>query len=171
MARLPVANVLKRLVRDKADFVLIGVFAINHYAPDPSYAYLTQDCDILIRPDIATIRKAVRALQAEKYKLQAGGEPLPDPDDWMLARVLERRAMIRATKPGSMVIDIVLEAKGFRFPQWRKERRFFKVAGIKAPVASLSKLIKSKRLSGREKDKAFLKLYESAIKDWPVTNY
>ena len=74
MKRLPHLAVLRRLNRARVDYVLIGVFAINHYVRDPGSVYSTLDCDILIRPEPGHLRKAIRALQAEGYDLEAGDD-------------------------------------------------------------------------------------------------
>ncbi len=162
----PLLRALDRLARAKVDFLLIGVHAINHYAPDASAAYATQDCDILLRPDSGNLAKALRALGAAGYRLEAGGEPLPPADPLLIRRLLERRALVTARKPGSLPIDLALEAAGLPYAGCARRRRMFRACGVRLPVAALADLIRSKRLSGREKDRAFLRLYEARLREW-----
>ena len=118
-------DAIKLLLQNKVRLLLIGVFAVNHYARDSSAAYMTQDCDILLQPDPKNLRKAVDAFYKGKYALQCGGEPLIKPDSLTLRRIIEHRALIRAAKPRRMTIDLVLEAKGFSFEQWHRRRKTF----------------------------------------------
>lgn len=159
----PHLRVLARLNRLSVDYLLIGVLAINHYADDPASAYSTQDCDVLLKPDLGNLRRAVRALLAEGYELSAGSEPLPAPDALVLRRILERRASIVGKRGGALGVDLVLDAGGLSFSAWRRGRREFRVGTILVPCASLEKLLAAKERAARPKDKAFLKLYRAGL--------
>ena len=151
--------------KTRVDYVLIGVLAINHYADGPSSAYSTSDCDVLLRPELGNLRRAARAVLAEGYELNAGGEPLPEPDDLILRRILERRANIVGQRPGTLSVDMVLDAGGMTFAEWKKGRRLFNVGRIRVPCAALEKLLLSKQRSGRAKDIEFLRLYRARLRD------
>lgn len=165
MKRPPHLAVLRRLNKAGVDYVLIGVLAINHYVRDPGSMYSTLDCDILIRPEADHLRKAIRVLLSEGYRLEAGGEPLISPDDLLVARLVEHRATIRGLKRDSLAIDLVLETSGFSFSDWHRGRRFFKAGGLRIPCGSLTQLLRSKEISGRPKDRAFLKLYGAQLEE------
>lgn len=158
-------RVLRRMARRRTDFVLIGVFAINHYAPDPSFAYATQDCDILVRPEPGNLSKALACLVQEGYELFAGSEPLPPPDSLTLRRLTELRAVVRGRKEGSLAVDVVLEAGAISYARWRRGSRVFRVGGASVRVAGLNQLITSKKAAGRKKDRDFLRLYSSVVRD------
>jgi hypothetical protein len=162
---IPHYKVLARLNRLKVDYVLIGVLAINHYSDTPESIYFTQDCDVLLRPDLPNLRRAVRVVVAEGYSLEAGGEPLPPPDDLTLERILKHRANIVSRKRASLTVDLVLDAGGMSFAKWKTGRRLFKAGTIRVPCASLRKLLLAKKRAGRKKDRAFLALYRAGLRD------
>lgn len=164
-ARAPHLLALRRLNRARVDYLLIGVMGINHYATEPGAVYSTLDCDLLLRPTLPNLRRAVRALLSEGYRLESGGEPLGTPDAWLLERILRHRAAVTALKAGSLAIDIVLEGSGFSFSAWRRRRRIFRAGNIAIPCGDLDQLLLSKRLTGRRKDRAFLRLYRARLRD------
>lgn len=164
MFEYPHLRVLARLNRARVEYLLIGVLAINHYADDPGSAYATADCDVLLLPDLGNLRRAMRCLLAEGFELTAGGEPLPEPDYLTLRRMLERRATVVGRRSGALGIDLVLDAGGMSFANWRKGRRLFKVGAIRVPCAGLDKLLRAKERAGRPKDIAFLKLYGAGLR-------
>ena len=162
LKRPPHLEALAGLSRAKVDYLLIGVLAINHYAKDPGSIYSTLDCDVLLRPDPSHVSRALRVLGGLGYSFKSGREPLL-PDPLTVSRLVQNRAMIRAEKEGSLPLDLVLEARGFSFEDFYRRRRMFKAAGVGIPVGNLAQLLRSKELSGRPKDRAFLRLYRSRL--------
>lgn len=144
--------------------MLIGALALDHFAPETAAVYATLDCDILLRPTIANVRKAYRTLLREKYALSVGGEPLGKADELALRRILENKIAARAERADSLPIDMLIEAKGFGFQEWWAGRTYFKVGRVRVPCASLEHVLESKRQAGRDKDKKLLALYETAYK-------
>ena len=55
-------QVLAALNASRVDYLLIGALALGHYAPDAASFYVTADCDLLVRPTAANLRKALRVL-------------------------------------------------------------------------------------------------------------
>lgn len=153
---------LQRLNAARVDYVMIGVMAINHYAKDPSAVYSTLDCDILLRRDPANLLRALRALLQDGRDLRVLGEPLGKIDSLICRRIVERHGLVTAEKTGEMPIDVVLEIKGAEFPDLKKRRRVFTVAGVRVPCADLRDVLDAKQRAGRDKDLAFLKLYGAA---------
>lgn len=163
--KLPLAKALAGLNAARVDYVMIGVLAINHYAKDPSSVYSTLDCDLLLRPDPDNLFRALKALRRGGCELTVDGEPLGGADLLLCRRIVECGGTVTALKPGEMPIDIVLEIKGGNFTALKRRRRLFKVAGVRVPCADLKDVLDAKRLAGRPKDKAFLKLYEAGQQD------
>ncbi len=172
MTRIPPhARALARLNRAKVDYVLIGVTAINHYAREPGEVFSTLDCDVLLRPEPRNLTRALKALAAEGYRFECGGEPVPRPDALTVQSIVANRATLRALKKGSLPLDLVLETKGYRFTDWRRRRRIFRVGRALIPCASLEQLLEAKERVGRAKDRAFLRLFRAHRKVGRVKKY
>ncbi len=157
-------QVLAALNASEVDYLLVGALALGHYAPDAASFYVTADCDLLVRPTAANLRKALRVLVRCSYSLTAGGEPLVRVDSLVLKRLLERRIAVRSDSATGMPIDVLVDAIGYTYAQWRRTRKVFKVKGVRVPCAGLEQVLESKRLAGRDKDKKLLALYETAYK-------
>lgn len=158
----PHLRALLRLKRARVDFLMVGAMALNNFAPEISSTYSTGDCDILLRPTLTNLRRALRELGAADYRLWVNDEPLIRPDALILRRLLEARVTVRAEKEGGLPIDLLVAAKGFAFADWWKHRVRFKAGNAFIPCASLDQILESKRQAGREKDRVLLALYESA---------
>lgn len=152
-------RVLSRIDDARVPYLLMGVLAIGHYALESGEAYLTDDCDILIRPRPRDLSRVLDALTAERYALSCGGESLPWPDRLIARRLVEHRAVVRAKKRDCLGIDIMLVAAGASFAELWKRREIFHSQGVRIKCASLEDLLASKARAGRPKDKAFLTLY------------
>lgn len=164
MSRSGHLRVLAALNASRADYLLVGALALGHYAPDAASFYVTADCDLLIRATAANLRKVLRVLVRCGYSLTAGGEPLVRIDSLVLKRLLERRIAVRSDSATGMPIDVLVDAIGYPYSQWRRTRKVFKVNGVRVPCAGLEQVLESKRLAGRDKDKKLLALYEAAYK-------
>lgn len=154
---------LQRVKRAKVDFLMVGALALNSFAPEIAATYSTNDCDVLVRPSLAHLRRALRELVRSGYALSVNDEPLVGLDDLILRRLLERRVTVRAEKDSSMPIDVMVEAIGYSFAQWWKGRRSFRAGSVRIPCASLEQVLGSKRAAGRDKDKTLLALYEAGV--------
>lgn len=164
MSRPGHLKVLAAFNAARVDYVVVGAMALGHYAPDSASFYVTADCDILVRPTAANLRKALRLLVRSGYRLSAGGEPLVGIDDLILKRLLQLRATVLAESENGMPIDLMVDAIGYSFDEWRLKRTLFKVEGVRVPCASLEHILESKHQAGRDKDKKLLALYESAYR-------
>jgi hypothetical protein len=77
---------------------------------------------------------------------------------------VERRALVRATGPDNLLVDLTLVMAGFDFETVWAERRTFIVDGMDVPVARLLHIVPSKEASGRDKDRLFLATHEEALR-------
>jgi hypothetical protein len=161
----PFREALAALVRASVDFVLVGVGGINFYARDASEVVRTVDLDVLLRPRVGSLRAALAALQAAGFSFEAGGESFLDVDDEsVLARIVESGGNLAAELGGGR-IDLMLSMTGFTFDQLMVDAERFRLADVEVPVGRLEKLLRSKELAGRPKDREFLRLFAARLRE------
>jgi hypothetical protein len=145
-------------------FVLIGVSGANHYASSGQAAFLTRDHDLFLPPDPDNLLQAWMACTDCGMELWLSDEPLEQPRDrWLADRVIERRALTRATGPDDLQVDLTLVMKGYDFETVWNERREFVIDGVTLPVARLLHIVTSKHAAGRDKDRLFLATHRDAL--------
>jgi len=148
------------------DFVLVGVGGINFYARDPAQAFATLDVDVLLAPRVANLRLALKTLALLGFQFESGGEPFIDiGDDSTLATILDRGATLCARHSSSAQLDLMAAITGFTYAELASDAIRFQVSGSEVPVGRLGKLLRSKQLSGRPKDRAFLEAFEARADD------
>lgn len=156
---------LRALKARDVRFVLIGVAGANYYASAASVIFTTQDRDFFFPPDPPNLLKAWDACEAAGLSLWSSEEPLDQPRDlWLAERIVERRALVRATDQEGLDVDLSLVMAGFEFETVWRERRLFPVEGVEVPVARLSQIVASKAAAGRQKDRLFLATHEEALR-------
>lgn len=142
-------------------YVVVGMAGINYYAENPSETFGTLDYDIFLEPSLTNVKKAVQTMQDLGFTLgiETG---LLHPGN--LKEVVRHRKTITATTPDGLMIELLLQISGYPFSQIARDVATFTVGGIPIRVGKLEKLIESKRLSNRPKDRQFLKRYELIFK-------
>lgn len=156
------ARALAALTQAGVDFVLVGVGGINFYARTPAEAYATLDLDALLAPSAANLAAALRALHALGYRFEAGGEPFLDIDEEsLLASLVRRGATLNALHDRDGQIDLMLSITGSSYSDLAGDAATFRIAESAVRVGRLEKLLAAKRASGRPKDLAFLRAFES----------
>jgi hypothetical protein len=162
----PFAHLVTALHGAGVRFVLIGVWGANFWARSASTIFTTQDYDLLLPLDPDQVLQAWRACEQAGLALWCGDEPLDQPRDAALAqRVLDSRALVRATDGHTLDVDLSLTMSGFDFETVWRERRLFRVEGVDVPVARLRHIVESKAAAGRPKDRLFLATHEEALRD------
>ena len=160
----PLASVARSLHARAVRFVLIGVGGANYYAPSGQAAFITQDHDLFLPSDPDNLVQAWAACNDAGLELWSAGEPLDIPRDrWLAERIVERRALTRATGPDNFLVDLTLVMKGYEFDAVWTERREFIVDGVVVPVARLLHIVESKHAAGRDKDRLFLATHRDAL--------
>jgi len=145
-------------------FVVIGVSGANYWAHAAGVVFLTHDHDIFLPPDSENLVAAWSACETAGFELWLLNEPLDQPrDTWLADRIIERRALTRASNAANLQIDLTLVMKGFDFDQVWRQRRVFVVDGVDIPVARLRHIVESKHAAGRDKDKLFLATHRDAL--------
>jgi predicted nucleotidyltransferase len=160
------AHALSALATGGVRFIVVGVGGINFYARTPAYAFATLDLDALLAPSVANFRQALRVLSDLGYSFEAGGEPFVDLDDELvLRRDIENGANISAIHSDSGQIDLMTSISGFDHEGLSEDAATFDVSGTPIRVGRLEKLLRSKAASGRAKDQAFLRAFNSRGSD------
>ncbi len=162
----PFLRLARTLLRSDIRFVVIGLSGINLHARSASEIFATQDRDLFVPPEAENALAAWRVSERLGLELWCGDEPLDRPRDRLLAdRVIAQRALVRATDHAGLDVDFTFVMAGFDFETVWKERRIFRVEGVRIPVARLVHLVESKRRAGRDKDRLFFATHAEAIRD------
>lgn len=162
----PFVRALATLAEARVDFIIVGVGGINFFAKDPSEAVATRDLDILVRPAPEVLGTALSAFDRAGFYFEAGGEPfvdIADPD--ALAGVVGAGATVAIRSDDGAEIDLMLSMSGFDFEGLAEDAVTFRVSGTEVKVGRLEKLLRSKELSGRPKDIAFLTMFKARNQD------
>ena len=158
-------KIFKLFNQNKVKYVLIGVYAVDYYVKEPAQGFHTMDCDILVEPTPKNLLAVFQTLEKMGYELEVNKEPIVGIDLWLVNKIIEHQAVVTARKIDEMPIDIVFRGGKFSFKEWDKDKRIFSVEGVKVPVGNLSRLIRAKEHSNREKDRKFLELYKIQLKE------
>ena len=146
-------------------YLVIGVFGIHlHVLRRGGEAIPTEDCDLMLPRDGAALGSALRILGAMGFELEAGGEPLVDPDEVILAGILRSRAVVRARR-GDALFDLVSGTVSLDFEALWLQHRQFVVEGQTLHVAPVEALVRSRLAAGRTKDLLFLERFRELIED------
>jgi hypothetical protein len=160
----PFAPLVRALAARAVRYVLIGLGGANLYTPRASVKFVTYDYDLFLPLDPDNLVHAWGCCDESGLELWLNDEPLDRPRDrWLAERIVERRAVTRATGPDELVADLTLVMKGFEFESVWTERRLFKIEGVDVPTARLLHIVQSKEASGRDKDRLFLATHRDAL--------
>ena len=159
----PLVPLARQLGARSVRYVLIGVGGANHYAPGGSAVFVTDDHDLFLPLEPDNLVNCWAACEASGLELWSGDEPLDSPRDrWLAERVVERRALTRATGV-DLVVDLTLVMKAYEFETVWQQRRHFTIEGVEVCVARLLHIVTSKHAAGRDKDKLFLATHREAL--------
>lgn len=155
---------IDRFNRTGVAYVVIGMSAINYYAPSASESFGTQDYDIFLRPSLSNVAKALRIFRELGYETMTTDGAIHDKD---LGQLLRKKKTLFAIDPYRLKFDLVLAVSGFIFRQMADDASIFKAGETLIRVAKLNKLLASKEAAGRPKDRLFLKRYQMLLKKMP----
>ena len=146
---------------------MIGLAGANFYARGGSAVFVTEDSDLFLPLDPDNLVRAWNCCEEVGLDLWSREEPLDSPHDrWLAERVVERRALTRATGDG-LQVDLTLVMAGYEFETVWDDRRRFGVDAVEIPVARLLHIVTSKHAAGRDKDI----LYMSCRSPWHQVLY
>ena len=160
----PLLPLARALGRHGVRFLVIDVSGANFYGPQGQAVFVTEDIDLFLPDDPDNLLAAWNACHECGLSLSAGTEPLDEPPDrWLAERVVERRALTRASGANGLLVDLTLVMAGFDFHTVWAERRIFRIDDVEVPTARLRHIIESKHAAGRDKDKLFLATHKDAL--------
>ena len=157
----PYIEVLDKFNKNSVDYVVIGMSGINYYASKAAETFSTQDFDIFVKPAIDNIKKAISIFEKFSYSLIANKKRIEKTD---IKSVVKNKNTILATDPYGITFELILAVSGYTFSQMQRDAVIFNIKNVPVKVAKLRKLLMSKKIAGREKDKLFLKRYEILLK-------
>lgn len=158
----PYLAVIQKFNQKGVHYVVVGMSAINFYARNTREAFGTMDYDFFVEPTLENVAKAMSVLKDLKFNF--GTTDGPFQSNQFKEFVRNRRTLI-ATTPDGLMIELLLEISGYPFSELAKDAATFTSEGIPVRVGKLNKLIHSKRLAGRPKDRQFLQRYEGLLEE------
>ncbi|MFC1699255.1 hypothetical protein ACFL1I_04770 [Candidatus Omnitrophota bacterium] len=158
----PYAEIIDQFNRVGVKYVVVGMSGINYYASRAADAFATQDFDIFVKPTLNNIKKSVSVLKKFDYSIISNER---EASDSLLKDITRSRKTIIATNSYEITFKFILAVSGYTFSQMEQDATVFDIGGIPVKVAKLSKLLMSKKIAGRKKDKLFLKRFELLLQD------
>lgn len=157
----PYRVVLDHFNRLGVRYVVIGMSGINYYATGPADTFATLDYDIFLDPSLENVKKAVRALEKLGFTIGTA-EGLLEKKTGLQEAIFNQRTLVAATTDG-VLVELLLRVSGYPFSELHKDAATFTVRGVPVRVGRLTKLLESKRIAARPKDREFLRRYQSLL--------
>ena len=158
----PYAAVIRALNRVGVRYVVVGMAGINYYARQPSEAFATMDYDLLLEPRLSNVQKAMRQLQRLGFSVGTTHGPF---SPTALRTVVRDQQTLVATTPTGVMIELLLAVSGYTFAEMASDAATVTVRDIPIRVGRLTKLLKSKQLADRPKDRQFLRRYHALLSE------
>jgi predicted nucleotidyltransferase len=158
----PYSSVLKEFNKKRVKYVVVGMSGINYYARQARDVFATQDYDIFVKPVMENVKKAVSILKDKKFTVVADKEEF---EEARLKEVVRDRKTVLAVNDLGIMIELILAVSGFVFDQMAKDAVIFNVGKTPIKVGNIKKLIASKKIAGRKKDRIFLKRFEAFLRE------
>lgn len=153
----PYGQVIQAFNRYGVKYVVIGMAGINYFAKSPRAAFATMDYDVFLDSTLPNIEKALQCLAQLEFTFGTSAGALKKGD---LKEVVRTRKTLIATTPDGLMVELLLEISGYPFSELAKDAATIDVQGVPVKVGRLHKLLRSKKLAGRLKDRQFLQRYE-----------
>ncbi|MBI4356012.1 MAG: hypothetical protein HY597_06170 [Candidatus Omnitrophica bacterium] len=153
----PYIAVIRAFNRVGVQYVVIGMAGINYYARRASEAITTMDYDLFLKPTLPNVQKAVHQLQRLGYALGTASGAL---EARALRDVVRSRLTLTATSPAGVMVEALLAVSGYTFEAMIGDAATITVQGVPVKVGRLTKLLRSKQIAGRPKDRQFLRRYQ-----------
>ena len=158
----PYRTVIQTFNRRGIRYVVVGMAGINYYARQSSEMFATLDYDLFLEPTLKNIRQASEALKVLGFTVAtSAGETEPG----HVAQIVRQRRTLTATTLAGVMVECLLEISGFPFSELARDAATFTVRGVPVKVGRLTKLLKSKQVAARPKDRAFLRRYRALLED------
>ena len=158
----PYAELIDNFNRRGVRYVVIGMAGINYYASDARGVFSTQDFDIFVMPAMPNIKKAIAVFQELGYSVMADEREI---SGISIKDIVRQKHTIVATDAYGIMFELLLAISGYTFSQIEEDAAVFDAGGIPIKVAKLNKLLMSKKIAGRDKDRLFLKRFRMLLKE------
>ena len=158
----PYGAVIQRFNQYGVRYVVVGMAGINYYAEAPSQTFATMDYDILLEPTLTNVGQALRCLKHLRFTIGTAAGLLKTDDAKAIVR--HCRTLV-ATTPDGLMVELLLSVSGYTFSELVRDARTFTVRGVPVTVGRLTKLLMSKKLAGRPKDRQFLRRYQALLEE------
>jgi len=144
-------EVLRGFQKEKVKYILVGGMAFNLLGGYRN----TLDMDILVEMSDENIRKIVKILKKEGYKVKQPINPLLLADkktreSWITDKHMKAFNFYKGDKSFEEV-DIIIDSP-VNFNEAKKDILKIKVGSLTVPVISIKNFIRMKKKSGRDKD-------------------
>ncbi|MBA4392255.1 MAG: hypothetical protein C0407_01765 [Desulfobacca sp.] len=156
-------EILEALFIKKVDYLIVGGLAVNLYG----IPRVTQDIDLIISTKKPNIVKIISVLKNLGYlpRLPVDPKDLTDSDkvkDWIENKNLKAFSFYHR-KDNYKVVDLLLDHP-LNFEDSYKNKTIKQVKHIDIYLASISDLIKTKKVSGRMQDTSDIKMLKKVRK-------
>ena len=156
----PYRTVIQQLNRQGVRYVVIGMAGINYYVDTPAHAFATLDYDLFIEPTLANVAQAVRCMTRLGFTVGTSAGVLQAKE---ITAIVRARKTVVATTPDGVMVELLLAVSGYAFSDLARDAATFTVRGVPVKVGRLTKLLRSKQLAGRAKERQFLRRYQSSL--------
>ena len=153
----PYRALMRQFNRLGVRYVVVGMAGINYYATSPAEAFATLDYDVLLKPTLSNVERALRGLRALRFTVGTQDGRLRAEE---LQRVVRDRRTLVATTSEGIMVELLLAVSGYTFQELAEDAVTVAVRGVPIQVGKLRKLLRSKQLAGRPKDRQFLARYK-----------
>ena len=160
--RDPYQIVLDRFNRRGVAYVVVGMAGINYYAKDASEMFSTLDYDIFLKSTLSNVEKALHCLEELGFSLATRKGVVQRNE---LKQLVRGRMTLSATTQEGIMVELLLKVSGYPFSELAKDAATFTVGRVPIRVGRLRKLLRSKQLANRPKDRQFLKRYQLLLKN------
>ena len=158
----PYRAVIQRFNRRGVRYVVVGMAGINYYARHPAETFATLDYDIFIDPTLKNVEQAIRSLNGLGFTMGTADGPL---EARLVKDIVRSRRTLIATTPQGLMVKLLLAVSGFPFAELAKDAATVTVRGEPVRIGRLTKLLQSKQLAGRAKDRQFLRRYQALLEN------
>ena len=158
----PYGDVVQRFNQIGVRYVVVGMSGINYYARKPRETFATLDYDLFLEPTQNNVGKALNSLQKMGFQIGTNTGTFKPGD---LKQVVHDRKTLVATTPEGLMVELLLEVSGYPFSELAKDAATFTVQRVPVRVGRLNKLLRSKRIAGRSKDRQFLQRYKILMEE------
>ena len=156
----PYRAVIRQFNRRGVRYVVVGMAGINYYARGAAETFATLDYDVLIEPTLNNVEQAIRSLKRLGFTIGTAAGLLSAE---RLREIVRGKRTLVATTPDGLMVELLLAISGFAFAEVAKDAATFAVRGVPVKVGRLTKLLQSKQLAGRTKDRAFIRRYAALL--------